>query len=92
MGGYGAPIIFGGVWAISTGLVVLIAAMRKRWKSRHERALIVQNLATPKSEFEIAKHAASDVVFWSTVAAAYVVYRFKSWYRGRGEGIEEVDD
>ena len=87
MGGYGAAIIFGGVWAISTALVILVAAMRKHWKSHHERALVPRDLATSKSASEIVKQAASDAVFWSMVAAAYAVYKYKSWYRGRGEGL-----
>ena len=92
MGGYGAVIIFGGVWAISTVSLILVAAMRKRWKSHHERALVPRDLATSKSASEIAKQAASDAVFWSMVAVAYAVYRFKSWYRGRGEGTQEEDE
>ena len=63
MGGYGAVIIFGGVWALSTALVVLVAAMRKRWESHHERAFVPLDLAAPKSASEIAKQAASDAVF-----------------------------
>ncbi|KAI4626129.1 uncharacterized protein J4E87_004629 [Alternaria ethzedia] len=92
MGGYGAAIIFGGVWAISTALVVLVAVMRKRWKSHHERALVPRNSATSKSASELAKQAVSHAVFWSMVAAAYAVYRYKSWYRGRGEGTQEEDE
>ncbi|KAI4612865.1 hypothetical protein J4E80_006920 [Alternaria sp. BMP 0032] len=89
MGGYGAVIIFGGVWAISTALVISVAVMRKRWKSHHERALVPQYLATSKSASEIAKQAASDAVFWGIVAVAYAVHRFKSWYRERGEETRE---
>ena len=92
MGGYGAVIIFGGVWAMSTVSVILFAAVQNHRESRHERALVPQILPTPKSASEIAKQAASEAVFWGMVAAAYVVYRFKSWYRGHGEGIEEVNE
>ncbi|KAI4917708.1 hypothetical protein J4E85_009800 [Alternaria conjuncta] len=92
MGGYGAAIIFGGVWAISIALVGLVAAMRKCWKSHHERALVSRNSATSMSASEIARQAASDAVFWSMVAVAYAVYRFKSWYQRRGEGAEEDDE
>jgi len=88
MGGHGAAIIFGGVWATSTALVILVAAMRQRRKSHHERALVPRDLATSKSASEIAKQAASDAVFRSMVAGAYAVYRYKSWYWGRGEGLE----
>jgi len=85
MGGYGAAIIFGGVWAISTALVVVLAAVQKHRNSRHERALVPRDTPTPMSASEIPKQAAPDAVFWSMVVAAYTVYRYKSWYRGRGE-------
>jgi hypothetical protein len=82
MGGYGALIVFGGVWLVSTALIMGLAAAYKYWKSQSQRALVPLATTLPKTATDIARQAASDAVFWTMVAAAYAVYRCKSWYRG----------
>lgn len=39
-----------------------------------------------KSPADVAKQVAFNAEFWTMLAAAYVVYRMKSWYRGGAEG------
>ncbi|KAI4698323.1 uncharacterized protein J4E84_001459 [Alternaria hordeiaustralica] len=84
MGGYGAPIIFGGLWGIITALVIVVERVWKRWSDRSQQALVPLYVAVPTSAFKVGKQAAYAAVFYSMCAAAYVVYRFKSWQQGRG--------
>ncbi|RYN42034.1 hypothetical protein AA0112_g1811 [Alternaria arborescens] len=90
MGGYGAPIVFGGVWFGSTVFMASLAVAWKRWRGRSQRVIVRSRSDSPKTSAEEAKQAASDAVFWTMCAAAYVVYRVKSWYRGHGRGDPTV--
>ncbi|KAI4648389.1 uncharacterized protein J4E79_010011 [Alternaria viburni] len=84
MGGYGAPVIFGGLWGITAALVIVVERVWKRWMGRSQQALVPLYITVPTSAIKIGKQAAYAAVFYSMCAAAYVVYRFKSWQRGRG--------
>ena len=84
MGGYGARIIFGGLWGITAALVIVVERVWKRWMVRSQQALVPLYITVPTSAIKIGQQAAYAAVFYSMCAAAYVVYRFKSWQQGRG--------
>lgn len=67
-----------------------LAVAWKRWRGRSQRVIVRSRSDSPKTSAEDAKQAASDAVFWTMCAAAYVVYRVKSWYRGHGRGDPTV--
>ncbi|CAN9165287.1 unnamed protein product [Alternaria alternata] len=90
MGGSGALIVFGGVWLGSTVFMASLVVAWKRWRDRSQLAMVLSRSDSPKTAAEEVKQAASDAVFWTMCAAAYVVYRVKSWYRGHGRGDSTV--
>jgi hypothetical protein len=92
MGGYGALIVFGGVWLGTTAVMICLATAWKRWKSRSQRTMVVSGRGSTNASTERSNQAVPDVMFWTMVAAPYVVYRFKSWYRGRGSPDRKLKD
>jgi hypothetical protein len=82
MGGFGAPIAFGGVWGITTGLMVLLMAFRKRWDDNDRRSLVLRGSTSVGIAGDRLQQAASDTLFVTMFAGAYLVYRFKRWWRG----------
>lgn len=79
MGGYGAPIIFGGVWLLATAVTAATVTAWKRWRSRNEHRLILAPRAPPKDFAKQMNDAVDTVMFSSTLVAAYASYRIKSW-------------
>jgi hypothetical protein len=52
--------------------------------------MVLSGRGSPKPDTDESKQAVPDVMFWTMFATAYVVYRFKSWYRGRADGKSPV--
>ncbi|EUC47385.1 hypothetical protein COCMIDRAFT_24708 [Bipolaris oryzae ATCC 44560] len=83
MGGYGAPIIFGGVWALASVATAALESAWKRWNSHKDRRLILMPRAPLKDFSKQVKDAAENFMIGSMLVAAYVTYRIKSWLQSR---------
>ena len=89
MGGFGAPIIFGGVWAGTMAAVVFIGNAWKQWNG--QKALVRIGDCSPQTVLGVLDQAAMKVVFGTMAVAAFAVYHVKRWQLRRQDGRSRGD-
>jgi hypothetical protein len=89
MGGYGALIIFGGTWLLSTIAVLGLGAASRHWKSQSERALVHMGACKPRTGTESLRRAASYTYYGMILIAAYMVHRIRRWWQNEGKGRKQ---
>lgn len=84
MGGYGAPLIFGGVWVVATAITMGFEVAWRRWNGRNNRQLVRLPTELIGTVTERLDKAFEKIIFNSMVVTAFAVYLVKSWWRNRG--------
>lgn len=91
MGGYGAPIIFGGTWILVTICVAAAKNAWSRWNSPHERRLVRMPTVPSNDILKSLGKSTDNIIFGSAMALALIVYYVKSWRQAR-RGPKTKDD
>jgi hypothetical protein len=86
VGGYGAPIIFGGIWLVSTIAVAVLGAASRRWKGQRERALVRMGACKPRTGTELLRQAAGYAYYSTILITAYTVHHLRRWWQKDGKG------
>ena len=89
MGGFGAPIIFGGTWALTTVAVAAAKNFWTWWNSPNERRLVRVQTESFRTVSESLDKTAETVIFHSAVIVAFAVYYVKSWMQARRQRPED---
>jgi uncharacterized membrane protein YqhA len=83
MGGYGAPVIFGGIWALTTAAIKALEVVWTQWNNHQDRHLIPMPREPSTDLSKSIDKAIDNAMFGSILIVSYVTYWVKSWVQAR---------